>query len=95
MTCQWCIHYRRRGGKSLCLSPERADGHGAADIENGTCRLFSPRRTCTSCDHRCSGEERDRLRFANETCPRWKLRELSSWGGDRRSRINNKKGNEQ
>ena len=84
MTCQWCTYYRRRGGKSLCLAPERAGKQGTSDIEGGTCRLFSPRKTCTSCEHRCSGSDKDALMSTGEACPRWELRKLSSWGGNRR-----------
>lgn len=89
MTCQWCLHYRRkRGGLPRC---ERPDGDGkilAVKGPNGcshdVCKWFNPRKSCTTCSFRCPAEVKaDRLdQFG--LCDQWKLRQLSSWGGSRR-----------
>ena len=83
MTCQWCTGYRRRGGVALCVT---SDPDGSA-IDANTCRTtcprFEPRRICTTCSYRCSSDERDRLVGESGECPRWRLRELSRWGGAR------------
>ena len=84
MTCQWCIHYRRRKGRSLCLSPSRIGLKGVARTERDTCELFSPRKICTTCEHRCPVEKKDELASQGSECPEWELRSLSTWGGNRR-----------
>lgn len=86
MTCQWCIHYRRRGGISLCLAP---DGDGKVvpvGIKDLACAKFKARKSCTTCEYRCSQEEKGELMFAPGGCPKWVLRALSTWGGARRFR---------
>lgn len=81
MTCQWCVHYRRRRGVSVCCSGSelvpaktRADG----------CDDFLPRKSCTTCAARCTPEARADLVDATGVCRSWRLRELSTWGGARR-----------
>ena len=84
MTCQWCKHYRRRGKNALCLAP---GGNGkVVDIgpSSPTCPNFNARKSCTTCALRCLSEEKETLLQGPDGCPKWTLRQLSSWGGSRR-----------
>lgn len=84
MTCQWCIKYRRRDGRSLCLT-ETEDGEPVLKpIQGLACGKFDPRKSCTTCEHRCSPDERETLLFMDGGCPKWELRNLTTWGGRRR-----------
>ena len=83
MTCQWCIRYRRRDGKSLCLRKTETGETVLTDIKGLACEKFIPRRSCTTCEHRCSYEEREGLLFAEGGCQKWQLRNLTTWGGPR------------
>jgi len=84
MTCQWCTHYRRRDGKSLCLTKTDDGKVVLSEIKGLSCEKFDPRKSCTTCEHRCSYEEREKLLFAEGGCNRWALRNLTTWGGPRR-----------
>ena len=84
MTCQWCKHYRRRCGVPMCALPSK-DGKGEySDIKKHACERFDARRSCTTCEYRCPQDERDMMMSSREGCPKWRLRELSTWGGARR-----------
>lgn len=84
MTCQWCTHYRRRDGKPMCLTEIDGGKVVLSDIKGLACEKFSPRKSCTTCEHRCSYEDREKLLLADGGCNRWALRNLSTWGGARR-----------
>ena len=49
------------------------------------CAWFEARRSCTTCEHRCSIEERGEFLGRSAGCGKWELRRLGSWGGARRS----------
>ena len=83
MTCQWCIHYRRRNGISLCSVP---GGDGKTIPDSTNCIKFAARRNCTTCEHRCSGPDRDDNMDSPGGCQKWELRHLSTWGGYRHRR---------
>lgn len=91
MTCQWCLHYRRkRGGESRCDRPG-GDGlvmpiKGAKDGPSPVCLYFDPRKSCTTCSCRCSQDMKEERLDQFGLCPHWSLRKLSSWGGSRRRR---------
>ena len=92
MTCQWCKHYRRRGGIALCLS---VDSYGRIVPEKlnklaDGCPRFDPRVSCTTCRYRCSQDDRDANMGVSGSCPKWELKELSTWGGSRRYRNSHK-----
>lgn len=89
MTCQWCIHYRRRGGISLCAEPS-GDGSTKPVKEGNKCRKFVPRRNCTTCGRRCSQDEKATKQDEFGSCGEWILRALSTWGGRRAARWRNK-----
>ena len=84
MTCQWCTRYRRRDGKSMCLTKKDDGTIVLSEIKGLACEKFSPRKSCTTCGHRCSYEDREKLLFAEDGCNRWKLRDITTWGGSRR-----------
>ena len=70
----------------MCFSPDSDDGVAHPIKERGAeCSRFSPRKTCTTCDRRCSQEEKDERVGPYGGCAMWKLRSLSTWGGRRRS----------
>lgn len=46
------------------------------------CPRFDPRRICTTCGHGCSQDDKATRPFGD--CPKWELRVLSTWGGNRR-----------
>lgn len=85
MTCQWCIRFRRRGGRAACL---RQDETGATVYETPQgadgCGMFQPRRNCSTCEYRCPADEKERLLSRPGGCGRWELRRLTTWGGCRR-----------
>lgn len=85
MTCQWCKNYRRRDGKAMCRCADGKVRPVPPEVRADTCGRFDARRSCTTCGHRCSSEERGERPY-DEVCPKWELRILSSWGGSRRSR---------
>lgn len=89
MTCQWCIHYRRRGGISLCADPS-GDGNTMPVKDGGSCNRFVPRKNCTTCERRCSREEKASKQDEFGSCGEWTLRALSTWGGRRAARWKNK-----
>lgn len=94
MTCQWCKNYRRRNGLSKCWYPFDDGLSRFIDVKPGgasTCRKFDPRRSCTTCEHRCSAEDKARNMSAEGGCPSWQLRKLSTWGGSRRFTNNKNK----
>lgn len=86
MTCQWCKHYRRRGGIPLCLTVD--DCGRVTPVKIGRmadgCSRFDPRKSCTTCEFRCSSDEKELNLESTEGCPKWKLKDLSTWGGNRR-----------
>lgn len=81
MTCQWCVHYRRRKKGPCCLNGDKFGktfkGH---HMVNG-CEDFIPRRICTTCGRRCLPEEMEANLAAEGGCQHWVLRALSTWGG--------------
>ena len=83
MTCQWCIHYRRRKGKVRCVSPD-TDGEVIPGTDRCASRAcFVPRKSCTTCKHRCDPEEKlDRM--GDGACATWSLRDTETWGGYRK-----------
>ena len=86
MTCQWCIHYRRRAGVSICFAPDKDGNVTPVRIKGPICERFSARRCCSTCEHRCSQEERDECLGSPNGCQKWELRKLSTWGGPRRNK---------
>lgn len=84
MTCQWCIYYRRRG-QGICISPDR-DGTTIPAKSRSVCEQFEPRRNCSTCEFRCSQDDRESSGGRFGECYRWKLRSLSTWGGVRKGR---------
>lgn len=84
MTCQWCLNFRRKAGMPICASPER-DGRTIPSRggDSVVCEHFSPRISCTTCEYRCSPEEKYFLITNKSKCPKWKLRSLSTWGGSK------------
>ena len=84
MTCQWCINYRRRDGVSMCLKKKETGEVVLSPIKGLACKDFVPRRSCTTCEHRCSYEDREKLLLEEGGCKAWELRNLSTWGGQRR-----------
>lgn len=85
MTCQWCIHFRYKSGASACARPGGDGKTIPAKGRSSECSWFSPRRTCTTCGHRCDPDEREALCADGRTCDKWILRSISKWGGCRRS----------
>lgn len=85
MTCQWCIHYRRRKGVSLCFAASDGKESSGSPIKGLACKRFSPRKSCTTCEHRCLADEKETLLKSPGVCQKWELRALSSWGGPRRT----------
>lgn len=83
MTCQWCIHYRRRSGISMCLDPINNGNVIAGGTKGSACGRFSARKICTTCEHRCGRDEKDRNMSMPGGCPKWEVRKLSTWGGNR------------
>lgn len=69
-----------------------------SDMCKRKCKDFKARKTCTTCKFRCDDEEK-KLNLANGAgCRKWRLRELSTWGGYRKhnsicSEDETKKGN--
>jgi len=85
MTCQWCKRYRRRDGRAACVCADGKVRVIPARVSAGTCARFDPRRTCTTCGHGCSQDDKFRRASSSDcVCPDWELRSLSSWGGNRR-----------
>lgn len=84
MTCQWCVKYRRRNGVSMCLKKDDKGNAVLVPIKGLACEDFTPRRSCTTCEHRCPPEDRERLLMDDDGCKMWELRKLSTWGGSRR-----------
>lgn len=85
MTCQWCKNYRRRDGKSKCWYPFDDGLSRLIDVKGADgCDKFDPRRSCTTCEHRCSGEEKSSNMGCPGGCQKWNLRKLTTWGGSRR-----------
>lgn len=84
MTCQWCKYYRRRGKNALCLAPGGTGKVIEIDSSSPTCPNFNARKSCTTCALRCLPEEKEALLQGPDGCPKWTLRQLSSWGGSRR-----------
>ena len=83
MTCQWCKHYRRRGKTTLCLAPGGTGKVIEIESSSPTCPNFIARKSCTTCALRCLPDEKEALQ-GPDGCPKWTLRQLSSWGGLRR-----------
>lgn len=84
MTCQWCRHFRYKG-VSVCARPGGDGNTLPAKGRTSECQWFDPRRTCTTCEYRCSTEERSSLRSDSDVCPKWTLRSISKWGGSRKN----------
>ena len=84
MTCQWCIHFRYKGGFSVCARPGGDGNIMPAKGNASECQWFDPRRICTTCSFRCSPDERDAL-CSGGLCGKWTLRSVSNWGGRRRA----------
>lgn len=83
MTCQWCVHHRRRGGESVCAAPG-GDGRVRPPSREGMpCGMFDPRKSCTTCGRRCSDDDKDARILSPTGCTDWFLRKLVSWGGRR------------
>lgn len=84
MTCQWCLEFRRKGGRPVCAKPGR-DGNTmpSSGGPSTMCEDFRPRMICTTCEYRCSPDEKSFLVTSKSKCSKWKLRELSTWGGSR------------
>ena len=82
MTCQWCIHYRRRDGMVMCKTDSGKIRKIPPEVRPDKCLRFRPRVNCTTCGHGCSQEEKAGRPFGQ--CPNWELRVLSTWGGNRR-----------
>ena len=83
MTCQWCTYHRRRGGTSICVLP---GGDGRVRDQRDRlppCDSFIPRQSCTTCDRRCSDDEKDERILSPQGCMDWTLRKLTTWGGTR------------
>lgn len=83
MTCQWCIHHRRKG-ISVCTRPGGDGNIMPAKEHGGDCEWFEPRRICTTCEHRCAPDRKETRWADSAFCRHWKLRKLSKWGGSRR-----------
>ena len=87
MTCQWCIYFRYKHKESVCVRP---GGDGRTMPSKGRthdCTCFSPRHNCTTCEYRCSLEERKSLGGDGRMCGRWTIRKISKWGGKRVSSV--------
>lgn len=85
MTCQWCLNYRRRGGAAKCVRP---GGDGKIIPQGGhntDCAHFNARKSCTTCEHRCTPDEKTDRIGDDGRCPMWNLRRLESWGGYRKT----------
>ena len=82
MTCQWCINYRRRDGKVMCRNDDGTIRGIPPEVRPERCPRFDPRRICTTCGHGCSQNDKATRPFGD--CPKWELRVLSTWGGNRR-----------
>lgn len=84
MTCQWCIHYRRRSGKALCANPATGGKVIRKRRTKRSCPFFFCRQICTTCQHRCTPMERSVRMGTNGNCSMWNMREIETWGGNRR-----------
>jgi len=89
MTCQWCVHYRRRSvlasrGTVSAVCAWK-DGDGSVIGSRGLmsrCPGFCPKRICTTCEFRCGIEEK-KENSLDPPCRKWRLRSLTTWGGKR------------
>jgi len=84
MTCQWCKNYRRRRGFSKCWYPNPDGTYILKDAKGADkCDKFDPRKSCTTCEHRCLPDEKAANIEDSEVCQKWTLRKLTTWGGRR------------
>lgn len=67
----------------MCSSPDESKP-GELSRAAGLCDRFVARQCCTTCAYRCPPDEKEGLMPIPGVCPKWKLRELSTWGGCRR-----------
>ena len=67
----------------MCAAPDAEGNMSLVRIKSLACERFEARRSCTTCEHRCSLEERGSRMDSEGCCNFWKLRALSSWGGHR------------
>lgn len=84
MTCQWCVHYRRRRGGITCVRPGGDGKVVPKNKGNINCPCFDARKSCTTCEHRCSIDEKMARIDESGKCSSWNLRKIESWGGYRK-----------
>lgn len=78
------MNFRRKNGAPVCVRPG-GDGRTLPSTggESSQCEKFSPRRSCTTCEYRCSPEDKYERVGSGRKCQKWKLRAISTWGGSK------------